>query len=226
MTRLDASALAQLDAVVDRFNELRRRSKYDDLSDLTPQEYTSCIAAARAAIERVSGKGSAYVEQTESILQFSGGTGFCGHASPLAGIAKALREDVANGYLQNLRELAHGDLFADFLEMAEHLLESGYKDAAAVISGSALGAHLRQVADKHGVPVTVAIKGVDVPKKTDRLNGDLASVPVYGKLEQKSVTAWLGLRNDAAHGNYGAYTNEQVRLHIEGIRDFIVRHPA
>jgi len=34
------------------------------------------------------------------------------------------------------------------------------------------------------------------------MNADLAKVKVYGILEQKNVTAWLDLRNRAAHGKY------------------------
>jgi uncharacterized protein YodC (DUF2158 family) len=45
-------------------------------------------------------------------------------------------------------------------------------------------------------------------------------------VEQKQVTAWAGIRNDAAHGNYKGYTDEQVKLMIAGIREFISRFPA
>lgn len=58
------------------------------------------------------------------------------------------------------------------------------------------------------------------------MNADLVKAGAYAKLEQKSVTAWLGLRNDAAHGEYTAYDAKQVTLFISGIRDFIPRNPA
>ena len=47
----------------------------------------------------------------------------------------------------------------------------------------------------------------NVPKKAERMNTDLASQNIYGKGDQKSVTAWLDVRNDAAHGKYNNYTN-------------------
>jgi hypothetical protein len=47
-----------------------------------------------------------------------------------------------------------------------------------------------------------------------------------GKTEAKDVTAWLGRRNDAAHGHHDLFTDEQVSLMIEGVRGFISRHPA
>ena len=58
------------------------------------------------------------------------------------------------------------------------------------------------------------------------MNAELAGANVYSKLDQKNVTAWLDLRNKAAHGKYGEYTKEQVALLIQSVRDFITRNPA
>ena len=66
----------------------------------------------------------------------------------------------------------------------------------------------------------------NVPKKADTLNADLAASGVYGKLDQKNVTAWLDLRNKAAHGHYKEYTKEQVTLLLNAVRDFVTRLPA
>lgn len=42
------------------------------------------------------------------------------------------------------------------------------------------------------------------------MNAELAGVEAYNRLDQKDVTAWLDLRNKAAHGHYDQYTAEQV----------------
>ena len=106
--------------------------------------------------------------------------------------------------------------------MAKHLVGNGYKDAAAVVGGSSLEAHLRHLVSKAGVPTE---DDDGRPLKTDRLNSSLAN-GTYGKGDQKSVTAWLDLRNDAAHGYYERYDDQQVRLMLDGVRDFLRRHPA
>jgi hypothetical protein len=107
--------------------------------------------------------------------------------------------------------------------MADHLLEQGYKDPSAVIIGSVLEEHLRKLCEKVGIPVA---QSNGTPKKADALNSELAGASVYSKLDLKNVTAWLDLRNKAAHGRYGEYTKEQVELMLQSIRDFSTRHPA
>ena len=106
--------------------------------------------------------------------------------------------------------------------MADHLLSEEYKDAGAVITGSTLEEHLRQLCVKNGIATDTAGR----PKKADTLNAELAAQSVYSKLDQKSITAWLDLRNKAAHGKYGEYSKEQVALLIQGVRDFMARVPA
>jgi hypothetical protein len=71
-----------------------------------------------------------------------------------------------------------------------------------VIAGSVLEGHLRKLAVKHGI---AAEKADGAPKKADTLNADLAREAVYTKLVRKSITAWLALRNSAAHGQDGDY---------------------
>lgn len=141
------------------------------------------------------------------------------------GIMEAVKKELEQGWLVTAMGLISADIFSDYLEMARHLLDEGYKDAAAVIAGSTLEFHLRQICHKNGIPVESQTGGQLRHKKADLLNSELAAAQVYGKLDQKGVTAWLDLRNNAAHGNYGAYTLEQVQLMIQSISDFIARNP-
>ncbi len=181
---------------------------------------TRCVAA----IERTSGRDSTYYKHAIGISETVDNVN--GHLAGQIGVARSLLSDLKNGYLKTLEEIIHGDVFSDFLEMAAHLCESGYKDAAAVIAGSTLEAHLRQLCNKHGVPTEREVHGKIQALKADSLNADLCKADAYTKLDQKSVTAWLGLRNKAAHGRYDEYQKEQVDLLISSIRDFISRMPA
>jgi hypothetical protein len=110
--------------------------------------------------------------------------------------------------------------------MAAYLLGEGYKDAAAVIIGGTLEEHLRQLCPKYTIDIEVPTSSGLKPKKADQMNADLSKKSAYTKLDQKLVTAWLDLRNKAAHGEYNEYTKQQVELFLSGVRDFIARIPV
>lgn len=136
-----------------------------------------------------------------------------------AGMLAALREDYIAGRLQAIRELIQADLFSDFLEMAEHLLSEGMKDPAAMLTGAVLEEHLRKLCQKHNLPLPAK-------PKLDTMNADLAKAGIYGKNDQKQITAWAGIRNDAAHGDFAKYDAAKVDLMIQGIRMFLANNPA
>jgi hypothetical protein len=117
--------------------------------------------------------------------------------------------------------------FVDFSEI-KFLLEQGHKDAAAVMCGSELEKHVRKLCVSNGIDVFLPPRsaGEPQPKRAEQLNAELASINVYGKLDQKHVTSWLDLRNKAAHGEYHEYNKEQVSLMIQGVSEFISRYPV
>lgn len=145
----------------------------------------------------------------------------------ITGVLASFKEDLENGYIQTVKELVHAEVFTDFIEMSESLLNAGYKDSAAVIIGSVLENHLRQMATKNGISCTsVDKRGESYTKKASSLNDELAKAGVYLPTNQKQVLAWLGIRNDAAHGCYEHYTKDQVMLMVQGVTGFLAQFPA
>lgn len=138
-------------------------------------------------------------------------------------ILESVKAEITGGWLSSIEGLISSEIFSDFLEMASYLLSEGYKDPAAVMIGSVLEEHLRKLCNKHDIPIEFTKEGTEIPKKADTLNSELVREEVYGKLDQKSVTAWLDLRNNAAHGKYEKYKKAQVDLMLSGARDFITR---
>lgn len=219
---LKEACLKQVDDVLDLYSQLKSRSKYDDLSDLSKIESNKFITLTLATIDRIVGNRSIYFSQAESFLKKYGSDNTY-NIPMLSGILEALKNDLTKDYLSNISELIHAELFSDFLEMAEYLLHEGYKDASAVIAGSSLEVHLRQLCNKHDIPIEQETdKGIRT-KRADELNISLAKKDIYSKLDQKNITAWLGLRNNAAHGKYNEYSKEQVSLLISSIREFLNR---
>ena len=173
--------------------------------------------SAQAAIERLSPPGSAYLANCVSAINETTNNEY--RLEWLMGIVEALRHDYAADALAPIQELIRAEVFDDFLEMAEHLMELGYKDPAAVLIGSVLEQHLRKLC----LRASIDTESNGKPKKADTLNSELAAAKVYDKLDQKSVTSWLDLRNKAAHAEYSSYSIEQVKLLLLGVRDFIRR---
>ena len=128
---------------------MRSASKYEDLSDLPTDERQSLVTRTVAAVHYVSGRTSTYSAEIARILKEK--PQLHAHTSPIIGVVKALRHDLAAGYLQTLTELVHAAVFADFIQMAQCLVESGYKDAAAVICGSTLESHLRELCKRYEI---------------------------------------------------------------------------
>ncbi len=139
------------------------------------------------------------------------------------GILKAAKQEIDGGWLFTVKGLISAEIFSDFLEMGEYLLKEGYKDPAAVMTGSVLEEHLRQLCLRNSISIETIKDGKPFPKKADLLNSELASANIYNKLDQKSITSWLDLRNKAAHGQYSEYTKEQVELMYQGVTNFISR---
>ena len=219
--------LRQIDDVLAYQKIMRDKGQHEDLSGLPSWEYERFNTMALAAIQRVTGADSVYMQQASEVSKpKEARPDFFRSFKRVLSILESVREALAADYLDSASSLIHASVFADFLEMSQHLLDEGYKDAAAVIAGSSLEAHLRQVCGKFGVDTTVTTSSGLSPKKADRMNADLSSAKAYSILDHKNVTAWLDLRNKAAHGEYAKYVSEQVGLLISGIRDFISRNLA
>jgi hypothetical protein len=137
-------------------------------------------------------------------------------------ILLSIKNEIENDWLISIRQMVSAEIFSDFFEMSKYLLDQKYKDAAAIMIGSVLEEHLRLLCKTHSVDLAI-LKGDDlIPKKADTMNADLTKAGVYGLLEKKNVTAWLDLRNRAAHGKYAEYTHEQVNLMYQGVLNFLM----
>ncbi len=188
---------------------------------------TSFVTSAKAVINRAAGPDSEYAEAVRGLFESFPGWRI-GQAVPIAaGAVLALGNAIKSDYLLSYRELIHAEVFADFVEMAEHLLQQGYKDAAAVLIRGVLEGHLRKLCAKKNIPTEFKDKrGKSRPKKAEEMNVDLAKAGVYGTSEQKAVTSWYGLGTDAAHGHYERYEAGNVRPVLDGVRNFLVQYRA
>ncbi len=174
-------------------------------------------SASLSLIKNLYGVKHPYFTDFDKYTQYS-------HISSVqAGISilGSIKSELENGWLISYKKLISAELFSDFLEMGKYLLDQKFKDAAAVIIGSVLEEHLRFLCNSHSIEITYRSVDNVKPKKADVLNSDLVKAEIYGVLDQKNVTAWLDLRNRAAHGKYDEYNIDQVNLMYQGVLLFI-----
>ena len=155
----------------------------------------------------------------ENSTHFQGFQESCKHAfhsDALQGqsILKAAKEDLEGGYLKRLETLVSADIFTDLLEMADHLVEQGYKDPAASLIGAVLEDGLKQIARNHDIKVKSR-------EDIGALNSRLADVQIYNRLMQKRIQVWNDIRNNADHGNFSEYNLDLVKEMLNGVRDFL-----
>ena len=137
-------------------------------------------------------------------------------SSVIQGVAilRAAKEDIEGGYLQKVEALVSASIFSDFLEMAEHLIDNGYKDSAASLTGAVLEDGLRRICISHNVTV----KSDD---NISSLNQKLTQKQVYNPLQQTQIQVWNKLRDYADHGHFDQYKADDVTDMLKGVRHFL-----
>ncbi|NMH89128.1 hypothetical protein [Flavivirga algicola] len=223
--------IKQLEYILSEYQTFENHCQYEDLSDKkNTVEMGVLISKSISTIERITSNKSEYYKLIQMAYDPKNArqyphTGLI--LKHIIGIIEALKHDLENDYLKSLSEIIHSNLFSGYIDMATHLLEKGYKDPAAVLTGSTLENHLRNLCIKYDIQVEYENpKGKIVFKKADSMNIELAKKEVYNKTFQKQVTAWLDLRNNAAHGKYDQFREAEVKLMISGILNFIQLYSA
>lgn len=114
---------------------------------------------------------------------------------------KKTRLDVVNGYL----------------EQAQYFLTDKeiHPAAAAVIIGSSLEEFLRNWFASEGLSLEGTKPGIDTYVKK------LREKDLITKQDSKNITAYAGIRNDAAHGFFDKINREQVDLMLQGVNLFL-----
>jgi len=214
--------LKQIEVVLKDYEIVKSHEQRDYLTGNEFEETLNVFSKAKAAIVRITGIHSEYYKDVEATLKKT----YLSEENQLKfiiGIIKALKSDLQNDYLKSLNQIIQAEVFSDYLEMSEHLLAEGYKDPAAVLIGSTLEVHLRELCQENNIEIDLTnSKGNLIPKKADLMNSDLAKANIYSSAYQKQITAWLGIRNAAAHGKYSEYSNDEINLMLQGVRQFML----
>lgn len=195
--------------------------KNDDDSNEEDVATTSINTRLLSCITNFSPRNSHYVKTSnEEIKRLGIASTYV--TVVLRGVLEGLKLDIESGILETYEELINGEIFSDFIEMAEYFLNKNYKDPAAVIGGGVLEEQLRKLCTKNDLPI---MNGRDF-LKADELNTSLRKKDVYNLTQDKLIIGWLDIRNNAAHGKFENYDKVQVKNLLDGLKNFINNYPA
>ena len=192
----------------------------DELGHERIQELRSIVARGGQLIERLYGSNSYFSEQFKTVTKKSNFDWMdeynYEHVAGVLGILKAVKSDIKSGFLTDFRGKIRAEIFADFLKMAEQILDDN-KDAAAVLLGAVLENSLRKIASANGIDDR---RSNGKPLTIDPLNIELARNDIYTALVQKQITTWADLRNKAMHGKFDKYDTDQVKQMLLFVQKF------
>lgn len=160
-------------------------------------------------IQRAFGEDSAHYRNFMD--HFNNYDGWESSLNTLVAIFDSAQEDYEGGYLFNVQSLVKAEVLDDALEQAKSLLSAGYKDPAAVLIGVSLETALKDLCQRESIQIG----------KLDKMNTELYKAGIYNMAKQKQITAWADIRNKAAHGEWSAYTNEDIKEYMDGVSRFI-----
>jgi hypothetical protein len=201
--------------VIEHAVRLRERlSPYaDDMTQGSPGE--GAKAQVCEFLRIYAGPKSAFTKQAESVV---GGSSFIVATlqSILSSFLDYLRVGLTTGISPERR--AQVDVVSDILGQAQAMLEDEryHPAAAAVLIGASVEEFLRNWVEAEGVSIGNSKPGLDAYCKA------LKTADLLSKQDVKDITAWAGVRNHAAHGEWAqASDRERVRLMLEGVNLFM-----
>lgn len=213
--------LKRVDLLITKASQvLSSATRRDYSTDVDGEIFNEFRASSLSFLSKLFGVNHAYYKEFDKKVT---GT-HPSYTESGKGILQAVKTEIESGWLFQIKDFISAEIFSNFLEMSEYLLQEKYKDPAAVMIGGVLEEHLRQLCDKNSIVTSSTdSNGKLQPKKADLLNAELTKASIYNKLDQKNITAWLDLRNNAAHGRYSEYNQEQVDSMLRGVSEFIGR---
>ena len=197
------------------------------IPDVDRNSVTEWQTSTLSLMERVFGKEAATFRSFESTLNShkkydrqTSNNNFVTMFENEIAIFKSAKSEFDGGYLFDVRNLVHADVFTDELEQATYFQGGGWKIPALVIAGTVLESTLRELCNQNGI--ILSAKATINP-----MNDELAKAGVYNKAMKTQILNWGQNRNSAAHGNKSeidVLTDDDVKRMIDGIREFVSKH--
>lgn len=134
------------------------------------------------------------------------------------GIFDSIIDEFKKGFFDGFESIISGEIFDSILETGKYLLSEDYKDAAAIYGRIILEQTLKKLCNRQEPPLEF-----DETTRTSTLNDLLKKKRVLTQPEWRQNQAWLDIGNNAAHGNFNVYNEDDVKRMLDGLTEFIAK---
>ena len=184
------------------------------------------VAAQRAQasefLRRFGGPDNSFwktIAKAGGIGRYSAGNEAAVIMNTLLAFAAYVQSGLAEGISPTRK--AQLDVVSDLLEQSNCLLEDTkvHPAAPAVLIGATLEEFLRTWIEEEGLSWGERKSGIDTYMQVLREAGRIT------KQDAKDITAWAGIRNHAAHGEWNhVESREQIKLMLQGVNLFMRKY--
>ena len=185
------------------------------ISGKNRDKFHNWFVKAESLLSTLFGETGSHYRQFEEAKKVILPSYFVNDIYRVIGTLEGSLDDLENGFLLNQEFLVASDVFDSVLEQATHLLKAGYKDPAAVLCRVVVEDSLKRLARANGL---------DDTKKAALINQDLKQANIYSQPQWRQIDTWLDIGNKAAHGDFAAYNDDEVKRMIEGIEAFLASY--
>lgn len=161
-------------------------------------------------IEGVFGANSQQLQHLHQLTQRT--VEYAHQVYSIVGLLEGALNDLENGFLRGQEFIVAGEVFDSVLQRAKYLVDNGFKDAAAVLVRVVIEDALKRIARE---------EGLDDSKKASAINDDLKGAKRYPQPQWRLIQSWLDIGNSAAHGDFGDYTEDDVKRMIDDVERFL-----
>lgn len=202
------------DAVIEQAKALRTRIQAYARDEDSGSPADAAQAQVCEFLNSYAGPKSAFLEQARSAEGYDSY-----RVKTLTAIMDAFVEYLEAGLGSGLspQRAAQLDVVSDILGQAQIILDNtgNHPAAAAVLIGASLEEFLRNWIEDEGLSVA-GRPGIDAYCKALRSQG------LISKQDVKDITAWAGIRNNAAHGEWEEVADRgRIGLMLDGVNLFM-----
>lgn len=173
-----------------------------------PDKYFELRVSSINLLSRLASVNSIYVEEMTKMQPLAGA---------IKGVLRAAQADYQQGFMADHRLLISAEVFSDLLVQAEVLLDHHYKDAAAVLIRAVLEDGIRRLCQAHEIEAGKL-------ETIQALNEKLYKKQVYTALVHKEIIAKVVVGNNAAHGKFDQYNEDDVKAFLDYVLRFLAEH--